>query len=193
MFTIYGIRNIINNKQYIGCTNNYKRRRIHHISELERNVHGNKYLQNDWIIYKKENFEFYIIKETENNQYNLEEKYIILYNTEFPFGYNLTTGGLGVSNYHKSIEEKNHQSEKMMGKNNSLYGKINKKIPYYGVYEHRKNNGKYIYYVAKATIGSNSVWIGQYDNIIDAAIAYDNYIWNIYKDINHLNFPENFK
>ena len=45
---IYKITNILNNKIYIGQTNNYRRRFNEHKSSLRRNKHQNKCLQEDY-------------------------------------------------------------------------------------------------------------------------------------------------
>ena len=55
---IYQIRNIINNKIYIGSTKNFPNRWRNHKSDLNRNKHGNKYLQNAWNKYGNESFVF---------------------------------------------------------------------------------------------------------------------------------------
>ena len=47
---------VINNKGYIGSTNNFSRRKNEHISLLKRNTHTNKKLQNSYNKYKKFNF-----------------------------------------------------------------------------------------------------------------------------------------
>src|SRR3989304_8634000 len=58
---IYEIRNIINNKIYIGSTKNLKRREADHFRSLCDNIHRNKYLQRSFNKYGKENFEFKIL------------------------------------------------------------------------------------------------------------------------------------
>ncbi len=59
---IYWIRNKISNKIYIGQSVNFKKRFYHHEYELNKNIHGNKYLQNEWNKYGKDNFEFLILQ-----------------------------------------------------------------------------------------------------------------------------------
>ena len=58
---IYQIKNLINNKIYIGMTNAIDKRKNQHFSKLERNKHQNTFLQNDFNIHKRENFEFSIL------------------------------------------------------------------------------------------------------------------------------------
>lgn len=45
MYYIYKIENLINHKKYIGLTNNIKRRRNRHFSDLEGNRHCNSFLK----------------------------------------------------------------------------------------------------------------------------------------------------
>lgn len=59
---IYYIENLINNKKYIGQSNNIKDRWRRHISELNKNKHHNDYLQKSWNKYGENNFMFEIIE-----------------------------------------------------------------------------------------------------------------------------------
>lgn len=117
---IYCIRNIKNNKIYIGQTNDIEVRWHNHINMLRRNAHNNLHLQNAWNKYGENNFEFFVIYEaTENDNLNsLEKYYIKLYNTnDENCGYNLTDGGEG---YKLSEEVKNKISINGRGKNSNL-------------------------------------------------------------------------
>ena len=90
---IYAIKNIKNNKIYIGQTKDLKSRWEGHKKKLRKNKHDNIHLQRAWNKYKEENFEFKSIIFTEN--YNEEEiKYIKFYNSNNPkYGYNIMLGG----------------------------------------------------------------------------------------------------
>lgn len=59
---IYGIRNIVNGKIYVGQTKDFKHRWREHVRELNHNIHHNKHLQNAWNKYGEENFEFFVIE-----------------------------------------------------------------------------------------------------------------------------------
>lgn len=106
MIGIYEIRNLINNKVYIGQAKNIKRRWIYHKSKLKLNKHWNKYLQYSYNKYGKENFAFTIIEECniedlskkESHWCNLFDSFDRKkgYNLTIPKengGYNLTTEG----------------------------------------------------------------------------------------------------
>lgn len=77
---IYKITNIVNNKIYIGSTEDFYTRIKIHLYLLKNNQHTNNHLQSAWNKYGKENFKFEIInicnKEREkllsNEQYYLD-------------------------------------------------------------------------------------------------------------------------
>jgi group I intron endonuclease len=64
MTGIYIIKNIINNKIYIGSSKNIENRFRKHLSALKGGRHINKHLQAAFIKYGEENFSFNILKET---------------------------------------------------------------------------------------------------------------------------------
>jgi hypothetical protein len=88
---IYIIRNIINNKFYIGSAIGHYRRKGQHFYMLRNNCHFNKHLQASWNKYKEESFLFEIIEFVSdiNDLENREEYWITYYNTLDPYkGYN---------------------------------------------------------------------------------------------------------
>ncbi len=58
---IYQIKNLINDKVYLGSTNNFNRRKLDHYRALLKNKHPNKKLQRSFNKYGKENFIFEIL------------------------------------------------------------------------------------------------------------------------------------
>ena len=88
---IYKITNLINNKIYIGQTNNYNRRIKEHMNNSTK---CDNPLYVDMMKYGKDNFEFKIIDETDNEQKlnDLEKYYIHKYNSNVD-GYNIQSGG----------------------------------------------------------------------------------------------------
>lgn len=101
MYFIYKIENLINHKKYIGLTNNVKRRRARHFTDLRCNRHDNQFLQKEFNIYGEENFIFTIEYEdncTEEEIGIKEQEYIKLYDS-YHNGYNQNEGGnFGASN-----------------------------------------------------------------------------------------------
>lgn len=88
---IYKITNIINNKIYIGQTNNFKQRKLQHIN---RSRYKHSPLYDDMRKYDIDNFKFEVIDKTDDNQQlnDLEQYYIKLYNS-MESGYNIRAGG----------------------------------------------------------------------------------------------------
>lgn len=92
MIGIYSIKNLKNNKVYIGSSNNIEKRIKDHFRNLKNNKHSNQYLQNAYNKYKRENFIVEILEVFENiGKYDLlkrESDY--LNKVEFEQLYNLT-------------------------------------------------------------------------------------------------------
>lgn len=101
---IYSIKNIINNKRYIGQTVNIKKRKSYHFWSLNNNRHFNSKLQNDFNKYGFDNFEFKILlivtKKSDSNYH--EKKLVDLWDT-INNGYNVYEGGR--FEYRKSFEK----------------------------------------------------------------------------------------
>lgn len=112
---IYCIRNLINNKVYIGQSLNIKQRIRQHKSQLNLNKHTNSYLQRSCNKYGLSNFEFIIVKECTIDEIDKFEKYYIdKYDSiNKLYGYNLESGG----NLNKIIsdEAKNNLSKSHLG------------------------------------------------------------------------------
>ena len=103
---IYKIQNIIDGKCYIGQTVDYNRRKATHINRLRRNTHDNPKLQNAWIKYGEQSFEFTVWEfeiETLEQLNTLECEYIDKFNS-LQNGYNLVEGG-GKPPLHKKVKD----------------------------------------------------------------------------------------
>lgn len=59
---IYGIKNKVNHKIYIGQSNNINYRKNTHLRELKKGIHYNQHLQNSYNKHSRENFEFVILE-----------------------------------------------------------------------------------------------------------------------------------
>lgn len=101
MYYIYKIENLVNHKIYIGLTNNIRRRRIRHFSNLRHNCHDNSFLQDEFNQFGIKNFSFEQIFEgdiTPEEIGELERYYIKQYDSYYN-GYNQNEGGnFGPSN-----------------------------------------------------------------------------------------------
>jgi len=131
---IYMIKNIANNKKYIGSTINFKKRFIGHKWALKNNKHFNKHLQRSYNKYGANNFEFSILEICNKDMLEIRESaFIKYYNTmDFKYGYNLVDARTNTGYKHtketidKIIKQKNteesrkNMSLKMMGNKNGL-------------------------------------------------------------------------
>lgn len=101
---IYMIRNLVNNKVYIGQTVNNFNRRYNDTGEWWKCRCCNKHLKNATLKYGKENFEVTILKDevsSEEELNRLEMELIKQFNSIYPNGYNYQAGGqLIKSRYH---------------------------------------------------------------------------------------------
>jgi group I intron endonuclease len=71
---IYGIKNKINSKIYVGQAVNFKRRKGEHFSDLNKNKHYNKKLQRSYNKYGENNFEFFILEECNLESLSIKEQ-----------------------------------------------------------------------------------------------------------------------
>ena len=94
---IYGIKNRVNDKIYVGQTYDFQYRWGKHKTALRSNTHSNKKLQFAWNKYGENNF---IVEKIQYDNISKEElnneeiKYIKQYDS-YNNGYNLTIGGDG--------------------------------------------------------------------------------------------------
>lgn len=121
---LYEIKNLINNKKYIGITIDYKRRFRQHCSKSKDSVISKAIKK-----YGKENFSFTVLKDdlSIEEACDLEIKFIKEQNTLVPNGYNVSKGGtanVGTANGRAKLTKKEVQ-----------YIKDNRNIPMYVLYE----------------------------------------------------------
>ncbi len=115
---IYGIKNLINNKIYVGKTGmNFGDRWDSHKALLKSGKHDNPHLQNAWNKYGAENFEFFIIEECSLEQLNEREMYWIEYYRELDLSYNIHDGGDGGINLGKHLSA---ETKKKIGEKNKV-------------------------------------------------------------------------
>lgn len=99
MYQIYKITNLLNNKTYIGKTNNCDRRWKDHkrLAFTPDQKEYNKVLYKAFRKYGLENFIFEIVEITDAEHCNERESYWIKYYDSYTNGYNETCGGDGGS------------------------------------------------------------------------------------------------
>jgi group I intron endonuclease len=121
MIGIYQIRNIVDNKLYIGSSYDLRERIGRHRRALKKNQHGNKHLQLAWNIYGELNFAFEIIEILTDTKNILErEQYWIDKTMAFSnsYGYNMAKyAGSPMKGIHHTEENKQKISRGMKGIN----------------------------------------------------------------------------
>ena len=89
---VYSIRNVVNDKRYIGSSKDIYGRWTTHIRQLENQKHENDHLQKSWNKYGKDNFEFTILETCgEDERFDIEQKWYDFYHAyDYNFGYNIS-------------------------------------------------------------------------------------------------------
>ena len=107
---IYYIKNIVNNKYYVGQSVNIYKRWAEEKLALN-NIYDawNVHLQRAWHKYGEDNFEFVIIEDCTPSQLDDLERYWISFYDSYNNGYNQTCGGVGGCIY--TEEERRRRSE----------------------------------------------------------------------------------
>lgn len=128
---IYTIKNLINDKKYIGSAINLASRLRVHKHLLNQNKHKNKHLQNAWNKYGKSCFIFEIVElvDDKNELLNIEQKYIN-FNESFKRekGYNLNKkaeSNLGVK---FGKQSKEHIKKRLEAKKDFKHSEETKKL-----------------------------------------------------------------
>ena len=148
---IYKITNIINNKMYIGSSENLERRRNEHFRELKANRHSNVKLQHAYNKYGVDNFKFEVLEYVAdiNCLLNTEQKWLDEFRVyDRGIGYNIAISASAPMKGRKHTKEtKKRYSEMRKGDKNYNFGK---KMPREAVEKMRIKIS-----------GENSVWYGR--------------------------------
>lgn len=118
MMGIYYIKNLTNNKIYIGQSVDILKRFNTHKHQLRNNIHTNSHLQSSFNKYGENNFEFGLIKSVKERYLNrLEKLYIKIYDSTNPAkGYNIASGGNSNSGWIAPQEVRDKMSKAHEGK-----------------------------------------------------------------------------
>ena len=115
MYIIYLLINNVNNKVYVGVTNNYQKRMREH-----KGTYNNCLISKAIKKYGWNNFNTEILLETDDAEYAYkiaETKFIKKFQSNnLDKGYNLTLGGEGTSGFSPSPETRQKMREKKLGK-----------------------------------------------------------------------------
>lgn len=133
MYTVYLRTNVVNGKQYVGQTGNFRKRQNHWNCLTQH--YANNFFTQERNEYGLENFKTEILAEVETQEeaWELEEHYIKELNTKYPNGYNKADGGKtnkgsidGENNPNwgkpRSEETKRKIGEAQKGEKNHCYG-----------------------------------------------------------------------
>ena len=120
---VYIIKNIINNKFYIGsCSTKLSKRLNHHINALRRNDHKNNYLQNAFNKYGENNFIIEILEVCNKDVLEREQYYLNTYDA-INKGYNINPLASGTPNMSLETIQKRKKSFTIMVQKASVYSK----------------------------------------------------------------------
>ena len=118
---IYCIKNTLNNKYYVGRSNNIYKRWRQHKKQLADGDHVNKHLQSAVDKYGIDNFEFSILEIVEEDCLNEREQHWIKTLSAFgENGYNSTAGGEGTQGYKWTDTVKNVHCKRVVNVNSGI-------------------------------------------------------------------------
>lgn len=118
---VYMIKNLVNQKFYVGSSKNIRRRIQEHKTKLRANKHRNLKLQNAWNKYEEKNFIFEVIEFCEKDfTLEVEQRYLDLFKPYEPeIGYNLCDSAYTVRGFQHSQEFKERMQKRMLGNKNA--------------------------------------------------------------------------
>lgn len=104
---IYYIKNITNNKIYVGQSKNIESRRREHKRDLKSGKHANWHLQKSFEKYSEFSFEFGVLEHCDVSELNVKEVYYInsLDTMNRHKGYNLQSGGDSVTFSQETLQK----------------------------------------------------------------------------------------
>ena len=102
---IYMIKNVSNEKVYIGQSIDITQRFCLHRYRLRRNIHENPRLQQSWNKHGEDSFVFSILEECDSSSLDEKETYYISLYNSYHCGYNRATGGKQNYTYNNPAKE----------------------------------------------------------------------------------------
>jgi group I intron endonuclease len=109
---IYQVKNLINNKIYIGQASNLRIRKNKHLGDLRRGKHGNPHLQRAYNMYGKENFTFDIILYCEPDELTYYEQMLVdIWQPEYNIRKKCVNSNFGIK-FSEETRRKNSEGHK---------------------------------------------------------------------------------
>lgn len=144
---IYGIKNTVSGKWYIGQTTNLLKRIYGHSSKLINGKHNNAHLQSSFNKYGRDSFEFHVLEECGADMLDIRERAWIVYykSSDREFGYNKDCGG----NLKKVLSEETKRKVAAASKGHKMPEKT--RVALYSSNKGRKLSEEYKKQVAEKT------------------------------------------
>lgn len=91
MSVIYAIKNLVNNKVYVGSSKSPQKRKYRHFYDMKKGTHHSPHLQKSYDKHGKDKFSFYILEECSEETRKAREIFFIeqFKSNEREFGYNI--------------------------------------------------------------------------------------------------------
>jgi len=185
-YTIYLRRNLVNGKCYVGQTKDFKKREWQW--KCLKSHYANPNIDEDRELYGLDKFTVEILAETDNRDeaFEIEQRFIADYNSIYPNGYNISTGGYGYSGVegywkgkHLSEEVKQKISDAKKGKNNPMYGKLNREDKSKQVYQYTLDSKLVQVWPSTRECGRNDYKQSNVSNCCNGKLkAYKGYRWS---------------
>ena len=117
---IYKIVNKLNDKYYVGSSQNIKTRIRKHFELLKRNVHHGIYLQNSYNLYGKNSFDVFLLEECSIDELIITEQKYLDSIVDWKMVYNMNRiasgGGCDLSNHPNQQQIRENMSKSNIGK-----------------------------------------------------------------------------
>lgn len=127
MIGIYGIHNKVNDKWYVGQSNNIRKRNLYELRNLRNGVfhynNSNNHIVQAWQKYGENAFEWVVLEECEIDKLDEREIFWIREKDSYRNGYNQTLGGSGSRGVIVSEETKRKMSLSSKGEKHPFWGK----------------------------------------------------------------------
>ena len=184
---------------------------------MKNNKHDNQYFQNEYNKNGIEIFNFYILEECDEKDLKIKEtENIKKFNSKDKrFGYNLTDGGDGLIGIIRTWGDKISQSKlgvvfsqehienlktSHLGYTPTMEQKIKLQNSLTGKKKSKNSSSKYVGVSKRGNSWRATIMINHKQELLgtfkieeEAARAYDKKCWELYHDLNKLNFSENYK